>query len=165
MVKNFLKNRIILLSFVLVVSSSTHVFAQLNLKSKLGASVSKSVEVSFEIPFLVRSNSSVQEEIYIKPSDSYEDNKRQPAMMMISGLISEVMINMEADTVFLKNEDGVNIEVSRFDIVEQGAGSNVMVMPSVNQSSFVVPVGGVLQGDLLDGQFYQGTAVVYVNFI
>jgi hypothetical protein len=165
MLRFFLKNKIIVLSFALFVFSSSSVFAQLNLKSKLGASVSKSVHISFELPMFVESDFANLDEIHIKPSDNFEQTKKQPAMMMVSGLVSEVMINMEEDRVSFKSGNGDDLIVDGFDIVENGAGKSVMVSPTQAQSSFFVPVGGVLRGDFQGGQSYQGMAIVYVNFI
>ena len=105
----------------------------------------------------------------VKVSDVYDENNKQKraGLIKISGASVETMINLESEVVSEKALVGGNssVRVSNFDLVSEGAGTSVTVLPNGDDDSYLMPVGGVVNvtNDL---EFsFTGVNIVNVNYL
>lgn len=142
--------------------------AQISTQLQMVSSLLESVVIDVESDLGVSFGEEVSELYVIDPQKNQEGDITQdtPATIRITGDPVEMMVNIERDEI--SSEDGEEtppVVVSDFNLVEQGSGSEIEIMPDANENSILLNIGGSVSGVLDVSKEYTGLNMLNVNYL
>jgi hypothetical protein len=150
-------------------------FAQGKPASNLGVSLARSIIIDvksgMDITF-VEQDGVLNSISVLDVDDSSELGEADPAghrqagLIRVTGAQVETMIDVEVKNLRgLDHKDNQIFSIYDFNLVDEGAGAIVTIMPSSDDESYVLPIGGTIDGRPDDGEVYIGVNVVNVNYL
>lgn len=153
-------SKIMLSAFVFFVLSS----ATLAREKTMGANMMSPILVSVEKGLIVNFGTAGTDTYVVDPSG--ESDIGHPALIRISGNPVEVMIHVERDTISGDATENLQgLKISEFNVLQQGAGSSVGLMPFSDEDSFLLTIGGKVTGSSEFIERYTGVNILSVNYL
>jgi len=123
----------------------------------------KAVIIDMEMDFAVGFNEKNKGVISVGPSLLPDDSKDdiRPAVVRVTGGGAEALIDVETNNINF-NDNGVT--VYDFDIINKGAGSSAIVMPDSNEDSFLLSIGGKVNG-LNKKEIFSSVNFININYL
>lgn len=156
---------VLILGVFLLLSSQS--YGQYSATTKMITQLHQSVRVDVESGLFILFADSEVGKRFIRTSDIYQrqDSGKAAAIVRVTGGSAELMVDIEKETMEKNNEEGgPQVLLYDFNIAEEGAGSSVSVMPFASDDSFVLSIGGTVEGGSED-TFYEAVNLLNINFL
>ena len=145
---------------------SSHSYGQ-SAATKMITQLHQAVRVDVETEmFIVFAEADIGKR-FIKTSDIYnqQDTSKTAAIIRITGGSAELMVDLEKEKMEEEGGDGApEIFLYDFNIAQEGAGTSVSVMPFASDDTFVLSIGGTVEGGSEDS-FYEAVNLLNINFL
>jgi len=131
------------------------------------AHLMKAVIIDMEVDFRAGFDEKNKGVVSVAPQiiEDEQDSNFRPAIVRVIGGGAEALIDIETNTINIgKNSDGNAVEVYDFDIINKGAGSSAIVMPDTNEDSFLLSIGGKVNG-LNKNKIFSSVNFININYL
>lgn len=128
------------------------------------------VESGFDIEFSAENagDHEVRVSDFFNPEDlkTAKKERRQAAVIRITGAPFEVMIDIEELTLEGRDKDNKKVlNLSKFNIMKEGAGTAVTLQPFENDLSYALAIGGSVENITNLENTYEGFNVININYL
>lgn len=97
---------------------------------------------------------------------SVDTETSSPAIVRVSGAAVEAMIDVEfQQTNGIGAQGGEFITISEFNLSGKESGSSVNIMPSSDDETFLLRIGGTVKNVEKTDEFYTGVNVLNINYL
>lgn len=150
-------------AFVVLSSKSHGQGAATQMITELHQSVRVEVEADMQIIFTEEEE--IKRQISTADMFNTSDAGASAAVIRITGGAAEFMIDIEKDLIDTTIAgDEMDFKLYDFDIVQEGAGNWVTVMPFATDTTFVLSIGSTVEG-ASDGQYHEALNFFNVNYL
>jgi hypothetical protein len=145
-------------------------FAQIRPKFQMGVSLMGSViidvESGMDIIFVEQDGELNEISVQDINEDRRAESYRQAGLIRITGAPVETMIDIEGLSLQgVDNENNTVFTIHKFNLMDKDAGANVTVMPYSDDASYLLTIGGTIEGRPHKDDVYTGVNVVNVNYL
>jgi hypothetical protein len=162
------KMRLFFFTVILVAASflAPIAYAQLA-KNKMNATMLDSVIIDVESDLNVNFIEKELSKYTVKTSDLpwlEENPHKKAAVVRITGGQAEMMVDIGREKIEGKVNSGIALSLYDFNIAEEGAGTAVTVIPKAEENSFILSIGGTVEGEIESG-YYNGINLLCINYL